>query len=112
MLCHIAGSIGSLWQERAPSASRRIHGMSDTIDVLLINGSAEVDSFWQKLFAPTLRESFRVEHVRGVEAAVAALPSTPFDAILLDHAPAHSRKDLEGIHANAPEIPIILITSK
>jgi sigma-B regulation protein RsbU (phosphoserine phosphatase) len=86
--------------------------MSDTIDVLVIDGSPGADSFWQGHFAPTLRETFRVQRAASMDDALALLAQTPFDAALVDFAQASSRQEMERFRAQAPHVSIIIVTSK
>lgn len=82
--------------------------MSDTIDVLLIDASPGADQFWQALFQPSLRETYRVQTARSVEEALALVPGT-LDVILLDFA---HRPEMQRLRAKAHEVSIITIAAR
>ncbi len=85
--------------------------MSETIDVLLIDGSPGAAAFWEPLLAAGARETFRARRVGTVEEGLAEMPQTPFDAVILDVGKGGARQEIGRLRGAAPDAPILLLTS-
>jgi len=88
--------------------------MSDVIHVLFVEDDPAQAELTQRRMAKAGTPQFSVHHVGTLAAATAMLSDSNFDLILLDLGlpDSHGIETLQSIHNQAPQSPIVVVTSQ